>query len=462
MIAQVKYKVKLILHKILLSSFFSAVRLLVNKHKPESAKTFSDLVIKSNIFKVSNSDLGMISELKNIEIMYYNGDYHKAVAKRVEIYQEIYEKLDLDEKVFPKRLSNIWTSAIGHEAFIGVLQLCTRYGLMHEGKREIDLPKTKKSTLIALFDDFLDINYLNSPVIDVSNFPSNFHLYENLMLWRTKQNEFQDVHVLLERSFTEFDSDVNTDLFIFSESQEFLFYERLKAFGLPLNAWFVVVHVKETPKNTDPRRSASVENFIKSCEFIIDQGGWIIQVGFKDSTKLNLQSNFIDLRSNDSAITSLHIFVMAKAFFYLGTMTGFNVIAGLFKTPSLITNAVALGRNTLFYNSLTRYVPKTVMNIKENRKLAFSEILGTIEGFGDPSSASLLKKSLILIQNTPEEILDATADFHEMLCSNRHSDKISIDLKKQVDKIRGTSRFTSTGLFSEPYLVNNPDWLKLE
>jgi hypothetical protein len=73
-----------------------------------------------------------------------------------------------------------------------------------------------------------------------------------------------------------------------------------------------------------------------------------------------------------------------------------------------------------------------------------------------------LKKSLILIQNTPEEILDATVDFYEMLCSNRHSDKISIDLKKQVDKIRGTSRFTSTGLFSEPYLVNNPDWLKLE
>lgn len=462
MIAQVKYKVKLMLHEVLLLIFFGAVRLLVNKHKPESAKTFSDLVINSNFFKVSNSDLRMISELKKVEIMYYNGDYHKAVAKRIEIYQEIYGKLDLDEKAFPKKLSNIWTSVIGHEALIGVLQLCTRYGFMYEGKREIDLPKTKKSTLIDLSHNFLDINYLNSPVIDVSNFPSNFHLYENLMLWRVKQNEFQDQYVLLERSFKKFDSDVNTDLFIFSESQEFLCYERLRAFGLPLNAWFVVVHVKETPKNADPRRSASVENFIKSCEFVIDQGGWIIQVGFKDSTKLNLQKNFIDLRGNDSAITSLQIFVMAKAFFYLGTITGFNVIAGLFKTPSLITNAVTLGRNTLFYNSLTRYVPKTILNIRENRKLTFSEILGTIEGFGDPSTASLLKNSLILIQNTPEEILDATVDFYEMLRSNGHCNKISVDLKTQVDKIRGASRFTSTGLFSEPYLVNNPDWLKLE
>ena len=123
---------------------------------------------------------------------------------------------------------------------------------------------------------------------------------------------------------------------------------------------------------------------------------------------------------------------------------------------------MTLGRNTLFYNSLTRYVPKTVINIRENRELAFSEILGTIEGFGDPSTASLLKKSLILIQNTPEEILDATVDFYEMLRSNGHCNKISVDLKTQVDKIRGASRFTSTGLFSEPYLVNNPDWLKHE
>lgn len=447
----------------LFNLIFTLVRLIVNKQRPKSTPIFRDLLMNTNILKISNSDLQIISELKEIEKLYYNGGYHKAVKTRIEIYQAIYNKLGLGVEAYPKKLSPNWTSAIGHEALIGVLKLCAKYDMVYDCKREIDLPRAKKdSVLINIFSEFLEINYSDSPIIDVSHFPSNLHKFENLMLWRIKENSFEDQYSLLEKSFKTFELDKNENSMSFTGDQESLYFRKLQDIGLPKKAWFVVVHVKETPKSADPRRSATIDNYLKSCKFITDQGGWIIQVGFTDSNRLKLEKNFIDLRGNESAITNLQLFAMAKAFFYLGTITGFNVIAGLFKTPSLITNAVTLGRNTIFYNSQTRYLPKTVINTRENRQLGLREILETIEGFGDPTTQNLLNNSLSLVENTSEEIFEATKHFYEMLLNNTLNGHLNRDLLKKVENIRSAYSFTSTGFFSEPYLLDNPNWLDYE
>jgi putative glycosyltransferase (TIGR04372 family) len=403
--------------------------------------------------------LNIISELKNLETIYYDGRYHEAVSKRIEIYQEIYEKLELDENYFPKKLSRIWGEAIGHEALIGALQICAKYNLVHNGKRDIDIVNTRKGIVyFELCDKFLNIDYLNPPIIDLSYFPSQFHKYENLMLWRTR-NGFEDHYSLLDKVFKAYDSDDENLEFTFSSNQESIYRKKLKELGLPDTSWFVVIHIKETSKNSNSRRSASVKNFEKSCKYLVEQGGWIIQIGFNDSTKIYLEKNYIDLRGNTKEIANLQLFVMAKAYFYLGTITGLNVTAGLFKTPSLITNSVTLGRNTINYNKKTRYLPKTVLNLKSRRKLSLQEILKTREGFGEVDEKKLLVDSIYLIENSSEEIYQATKDFFNDLHAGNFENNQTTEMNIKLKKIRSQFSFASSGLFTESYIVNNPYWL---
>lgn len=457
------YSTRLFVNKLISNLLLSILRLMINKQKPMEKETFSDIVKKTNIFRISNSDLKTVTELKRLELLYYNGGYHKAVSKRIEIYQEIYRNFELEENYFPRKLSQIWTTAIGHEALIGVLQLCAKYNLVPDGKREIEITNTRKNSIFfELCGEFIEKSFVNSPIIDVSHFPSQFHKYEDLMLWRTKNNNFEDLYPLVEKTFKEFSLSKDNGLFIFSPEQDLAYYSKLHNLGLPKNSWFVVIHVKETPKNSDSRRSAKVQNYVKACNFLISQGGWIIQVGFKDSTKLGLEKNFIDLRGNSIDLTNLHLFVMAKAFFYLGTITGFNLVAGLFKTPSLITNAVTLGRNTIAYSPQTRYLPKTVFDFKRKKRLRLNEILRTSEGFGDPTIEDLLTKSIGLIENSSEEIHEATVEFYNLLRDNNFNRAIDKGYAAKLNEVRSAYGFCSTGMFMNSYLDKNSDWLDNE
>ena len=53
-------------------------------------------------------------------------------------------------------------------------------------------------------------------------------------------------------------------------------------------------------------------------------------------------------------------------------------------------------------------------------------------------------------------------DFYQNLCNSQSQSKLSIELANKVDKIRSRFAFASTGLISESYLMNNPDWLSCE
>jgi putative glycosyltransferase (TIGR04372 family) len=456
------YVIRLKFNRKIFKLLLGFLRYLESQEKPKYNETYTDVVKKSNILKITNSELNLISELNKLEVQYNNGEYHQVVSKRIEIYEELYEKQKLDKNYFPKILGSIWTNVIGHEALIGVLHLCANYNIVHEGKRDIQLIGSKnQSLLLGMYSNFLNVNYSDSVELDISNFPSQFHKFENLMLWKTKSN-FEDNYALLDKVFKEYDNDKDSNLFEFSFDQEELYFNKLEQLGLPKKSWFIVIHVKETPKNTSGRRSASVKNFEKSCKYIIAQGGWVIQIGFKNSTKINLDKNYIDARGDSVELTNFHLFVLAKAKFYLGTMTGLNPTASLFKTPSLITNSVTLGRNTINYNAQTRYLPKTVLNLQNGQKLNFEKILQTREGFGDLDTKGLLEDSLSLIENSSEEIYNATLDFYQNLCNSKSQSKVSIELANKVDKIRSRFAFTSTGLISESYLMNNPDWLSCE
>ncbi len=460
--SEFKYECKLMIHRNIFDFALRLLRYMEIRHKPRYNKEYLDLIKKSKLFKTTNSELHYVSLLSQLEKRYILGDYHSTVSKKIEIYQELYAKQSLGKDYYPSNLGSIWTNVVGHEAQIGSLKLCSKYKIIQEGKRNIDIAHTKKeSLLLSLYDDFLNVNYSTRSLIDVSYFPSQFYRYEDLNLWKTKDS-FEDYFSVLDRVFQMYDSDPDAFEFVFSPEVKESYFKKLESLGLPKKAWFVVVHVKETPKNANQRRSASVQNFDKSCRYITSQDGWVIQIGFKDSTKLNLDKNFIDLRGESIDRTNLHIFVLANAKFFLGTMSGLSPTTALFKTPMLITNSVTLGTLTINYNSLTRFLPKTVLHIDTKRKLSFREILDSCEGFGEMHTTDLKKKSLCLIENSAQEIYDATLDFFSVLSSNPKQKNNNLIGADQISKIRCDYPFTSTGSFSESYLSENPDWFKHE
>ena len=457
-----KYRFKKLIHVLIFRICLKLLRFIELRKIPKHNLFFIDLVKKSNILKVSNSELALISFLDELDQQYNNGEYHKVVSKKIEIFEELYSKQNLDEGYFPRNLGSTWTDVIGHEALIGALQLCAKYGFVHKGVRDLEVLSSQcHPILLSKFANFTHIHYSDFKLLDYSNYPSQYYKYENFMLWRTK-NSFEDQYSLLDQMFTVYNQDKRNLEFEFNDNEEEFFLNKLEDLGLPKGSWFVVLHVKEVPKNENSRRSASVVNFEKSCRYITSQGGWIIQLGFAESTKINLTNNYIDLRGKDQNLADLHIFVLAKAKFMLGTMTGLNVTASLFKTPALITNSVTLGRNTLNFNPQTRYLPKTVYSTKYKRKLSFKQILDTSEGFGELKDTQLNKKSLCLLENSSEQIYKATIDMLSDVMESGQKKDLSLEFLNHINFIRNSFSFVSTGMFAESFLLDAPEWLASE
>ena len=420
---------------------------------------FSNLLKSTGIFKVQDSELKLYQHLRDIESRYDKGDYLSVVAEKTIIFKELYSSYQLDPRYFPPKLAPIWCGPVGHESLIGALLLGVKYDLISPGIRQVVSPSTKQqSHFFSHLRDKIDIKFSTYPDLDLSKFPSQIPIYEDIQLWKTI-NGFEDLYQILDKVFKLYSDDQETLYFKFSEADKDHYYKKLVELGLPRNSWFVVLHVKETITGSGIR-SASIKNFQKASEYVISQGGWIIQVGFENSTKISLTKNYINLTGSTIDHCNLHQFVLSEAKFFLATLSGLVTAAALYKTPTLVTNSISLGRSTLSYPN-TRYLPKSLINIKSNYKLTLNDILNSKASQGDLNEKELLENDLYLEENTENEIHKATIDFTNRLLGGTSQDKIASELVAKALAIRSRFKLTTAGDFSESYLLNNPKWLDL-
>ena len=192
-------------------------------------------------------------------------------------------------------------------------------------------------------------------------------------------------------------------------------YEWLHRRGMPRDAWFVALHVREAGYHRETakgwigniHRDSQIEDYFPALEAITQRGGWVVRIGDPSMTPLPPMDQVIDYAVAEERAEELDVFFCAAAKFMLATSSGPLPVANVFGTPLQAANLIPPGDNS--------YSSKDVFIHKNLRRRATGEYLNAQEIITPPlrimqSPRGFSDRDLEVIDNTPDDIRDAAEE----------------------------------------------------
>lgn len=387
------------------------------------------------------------------------GNYHDAVRIRHEILEELYEFSEVSlPGYFPPVLGTQWTSNFGHLACLGHHLLAQRLGLIPEGRRHLitDGKSPNEQLLQSVSQDFTQVLQLSGT--RWSEAPSLWHFSERLRSVRG-HSDFIDLNELFDKIFTprNYQKLVNEEFFLKLPAEySVAARSELESLGLPRNAKFVALHVRESINEADPR-TQPLDSFLDAIHEITSQGFWVIRIGDSKMRKLPGSKMVVDLVGAIGCGANLHTYVLANCLFFLGTASGPSWVSRLYGRPSLLTNLNCIGIQANRAPKGSLHIPKRYLD-KDKHELSLSELYSTGLAFGELSLKELSKRGISQIDNSPREILEATKEILSNTIGSI-SDKFQAE-HMRIREIRNDYKSIAWGRFADSFIEANPNWLR--
>ena len=159
----------------------------------------------------------------------------------------------------------------------------------------------------------------------------------------------------------------------------------------------------------DDYRNNDIDNYQKVAEQLAKDGYLVFRMGAKVERQFVTGSPLvIDYASNGMRSEFLDIYLGANCELFISSVLGIDSIPEIFRRPRVLTNYIPIG-NFGKYGPRDLIIPKQYWLKSESRFLRFSEIVASTNGLGScTSSYEYERAGLELVENTPQEILDAT------------------------------------------------------
>lgn len=443
--ASLQRRARFLIHRTILVVEF----LTQNKKLPSVTPVhYFELVKHSGIYDAGNLDqYKILEEWDSTDALWNKGLYFKAVEKRRELLQEIYEFHEVNfPGYFPPAISMGYTGPIGHIGVLGVHLHAQKNGIIPSGQRVVPVlnVKARRAATQAIFREYKPMYFQQGAAW--GEFPLNWHASERLQMIRGK-SDFLDLYELLEATYSH--KKVNQSDPIISLEDEYLWNARqqLKKLGLPDSSWFVGLHIRnEGPSHL--RRNQPDITYKDAVDLITSMGGWVIRIGDITMSKFPSTKNFIDLSQIPDS-DFLHSYVLAKAKFLIGTTSGPTWVAPLFGTPVLVTNTTSIARNAHTMSENTFFLPKHIQSDK--REWNFEQILQHNEGYAEDDFKPG-ERNYSFRSNSAFEIKEAVQEMLLKLDGTQHVDKTEIN--NRVLKIRQEANAIGQGEISSTFIEN--------
>jgi len=211
--------------------------------------------------------------------------------------------------------------------------------------------------------------------------------------------------------------------------------EALRRLGVPANAWFVCVHVREggfSPADEElhSHRNGSIEATIPAMKEVASQGGWVIRIGDRSMTPLPTLPQVIDYAHHPMKSDRLDVIVCARARFILGNTSGVSLVGSVFGVPCAIANMIPTA--TLWYGPRDICIPKLLWSETLARHLRFDEVLRSpVAWYRQARMYS--DAGLRVDENSPEDLAEFVA---EMLQRLTDAEVASPDDRHRVEQFR--------------------------
>ena len=186
--------------------------------------------------------------------------------------------------------------------------------------------------------------------------------------------------------------------------------------GIPAEAWFVCLHVREPGffgEGDHPYakfRNGDIANFTAAVEAIRARGGYVVRVGDATMTPYPPTPGVFDYALSAAKADWMDVFLCAECRFFIGSTSGFYFVPSSFGVPCVLVNWVSFCPNPGDSNHI--FLPKLLFRREgaTPAPLSFAEMFDRERRWVYCDGRVLQEHGLEAVENTPDEIRDAVEE----------------------------------------------------
>jgi len=200
--------------------------------------------------------------------------------------------------------------------------------------------------------------------------------------------------------------------------------EQLAKAGLPRDAWFVSLHVRDAgykqgshlaEDESDSYRNADIESYKLAIQEVVRRGGYVVRVGDPKMKPFVSMEGVFDYALSDIRSNRTDVFLFSQCRFFVGVSSGPLLTPGLFGVPVVMTNFAPMSGRPHAGNCI--FIPKLLWMRDERRYATFHEVLSSDLGRMF-TSHGYAEKGIDIIDNSPEELRDVVVEMLDRLDGN--------------------------------------------
>ena len=219
----------------------------------------------------------------------------------------------------------------------------------------------------------------------------------------------------------------------------------LNELGLPDDAWFVCLHVRESGFKHEQGYSAvenilnaDIETYVDAIQAIVKRGGWVIRIGDDRMQPLLPMHGAIDYAHSSHKSELMDVFLLGACRFFIGTSSGPAYVPPLFGIPCVLTNWAPPGQRP--FNERDLFILKVYNEIvpggSDFRPLKFREFLSPPIGYAPSCERA---RSLRVVSNSPMEIREVVIEMLDRLSGPLNSSPTDDKLQAEFNRVARAS-----------------------
>ncbi len=345
-----------------------------------------------------------------------------AQCRSIEYQEELAKKAGVDQYNFRFMHAEPLFSTIGHTAD---LDAWIKYGIL--GLR----PSWKS---LILVEPYLKDNAINqclldyfTPYVDFVEDPVKLSqlrpLARDLLAHRDFSPYYRDKKVIpyshsaIVWIQSEWEKQGRKPLVQLTDEHKLRGWEMLDKIGIPNDAWFVTIHVRESGfKGKEAYRDSDIVTYLKAVEEVTSRGGWVIRVGDASMSPLPAMENVFDYALSSAKNDWMDVFLLAAARFMIGSSSGPTTLSYVFGVPIAMTNNLPTAATYLSQQDL--FLPRLMRRIDDQRFLNLEELMTKPYNMAAWDTVFTNVLGVDPIPNTSEEIADLVREMLDKLDGN--------------------------------------------
>ena len=188
-----------------------------------------------------------------------------------------------------------------------------------------------------------------------------------------------------------------------------------QVYGLPSDAWFVVLHVREPGyhagwhRHHPATRNADIRSYTRVIDFITSKGGWVVRGGDPSMRPLEPREQVIDYATSQHRSPEIDILLCADCTYFVGTNSGYGLVPPVFGKRVALTNWSPIAAPNWYPGDIV--IPKPIRRRQDRRLLSFDQLLRSAAGWSQ-FERDFAANDLTIEDNEPDDLAAVVEELH--------------------------------------------------